>query len=365
MTEKLKLNDKRVQTADFLTNADPNAPKMRAGFWDGPYSQTVTDVPIPPVGPNDVKLRIAYCGICENDIFISSGALAEIQPPSILGHEFSGVIVEVGEKVTECKVGDRVACNMQVFCGKCWACKNGYEHYCKNVVNATGAFADYVVVDEKAVEHVPDDMTLLHASFLELVSASIYSVETAEVIMGRSLCVLGSGTKAQFEALIGRMKGANPVIFVSSSKVNRDKALELGADYAFDPETQDVKAEILKVTDGRGADRVIESAGTPESCTLATEIAAKCATINFAFNYAPGTKATFDMELLRYGKQLRLHTSIQSPYLFNRTMQFLPRVPVEKLVTAIRPLEELNDAFLQQRDHEEFKIVIEMAGENA
>ncbi len=333
---------------------------MRAGFWDAPNSMTVMEIPQPEVGPDQVKVKVAYCGICENDVWMATGAFAEVQPPRVLGHEFSGTVVEVGKDVTSCKVGDRVACNMQVFCGHCWFCHNGFEHYCENIVQATGAFAEYAVVSENACEHIPDDMTLLHASFLELTSAAMYSIERAEVLMGRSLAVIGSGSKAMLELLLGRQKGAYPVICISPSEVARKKALELGTDYVINPDEEDVHEAIRRITNGHGVDRVIESSAVPANCSLACEIAAKCATINFAAQYTPGPdcKCVLDLEMLRYGKQLRIHTSIQSPYMFERAMAYLPRVEVEKLVTAIRPLSELNDAFAQQRQHEEFKIVI-------
>ena len=112
------------------------------------------------------------------------------------------------------------------------------------------------------------------------------------------------------------------------------------------------------VSNGHGMDNIIESPGDPKNITLACDIAATCATINLAANYLPGTTCTLDLWQLRALKQLRIHTSIQSPYMFQRAMTYLPRVDVEKLVTAIRPLDELNEAFAQQRDHEEFKIVI-------
>ena len=331
---------------------------MRGGYWDGPYSMKVMDVPQPEVGPDQVKVKVAYCAICENDVWISSGEFFEVQPPRILGHEFCGKIVEVGKDVKHYKAGDRVACNMQVFCGTCWYCHNGYEHFCQNIVQATGAFAQYAVVSEKACEHMPDDMSYEHGVFLEVTSAAMYSVERAEVKMGRSFAVIGGGAKAQLELMIGRQKGACPVICIDPSEVRRKKALEMGADYVIDPSSEDVQEAVLKITTGHGVDHVIESSGIPENCSLACDIAAACGTVNFAANYLPGTKCTLDLWQLRLMKQLRVHTSIQSPYLFERTMEYLPRMEVEKLITAIRPLEELNDAFLQQRDHEEFKILI-------
>ena len=335
-----------------------NEKMMKAGYWDAPNHMEVIQIPQPELGPEDVKVKVAYCGICENDAWMSTGEFFEVQPPRVLGHEFSGMIVETGSAVTEYKVGDRVACNMQVFCGKCWACHNGFEHFCRHIVQATGAFAEYAVVSEKACEHIPDGMSYLHASFLELTSAAIYSVERAEVKTGRGMAVIGGGSKAQLELVIGRQKGAYPVICIEPSEVKRKKALELGADYVIDPTTEDVREVVKCITNGHGMDNIIESSGDPKNITLACDIAATCATINLAANYLPGTTCTLDLWQLRALKKLRIHTSIQSPYMFQRAMTYLPRVDVEKLVTAIRPLDELNEAFAQQRDHEEFKIVI-------
>lgn len=331
---------------------------MRGGYWDGPNSMTVMDVPQPEIRPDQVKIKVAYCAICENDVWISSGEFFEVQPPRILGHEFCGKIVEVGKDVKHYKAGDRVACNMQVFCGTCWYCHNGYEHFCENIEQATGAYAQYAVVSEKACERIPDDMTYVHASFLELTSAVMYSVERSEAKMGRSFAVIGGGTKAQLELVIGRQKGAYPVICIDPSEERRNKALELGADYVIDPSKEDVKEAVMKITKGHGVDNVIESSADPQNCSLACDIAAACGTVNFAANYLPGTNCTLDLWQLRLLKQLKVHTSIQSPYMFERAMEYLPRIEVEKLITAIRPLDELNDAFAQQRDHEEFKILI-------
>lgn len=331
---------------------------MRGGFWDGPNSMNIIDMAQPGIRPDQVKIKVAYCAICENDVWMSSGEFEEVQPPRILGHEFSGQIVEVGKDVKQYKPGDRVACNMQVFCGTCWYCHNGYEHFCLNIEQATGAYAQYAVVSEKACERIPDDMTYLHATFLEVTSAAMYSVERAEVLMGRSLAVIGGGSKAQLELMIGKKKGAYPVICIDPSKLRRNKALELGADYAIDPSKEDVGQVIATITKGHGIDNVIESSGIPENCALACDIAAACGTINLAANYLPGTKCELDLWQLRALKQLKVHTSIQSPYMFERTMEFLSQLEVEKLVTAIRPLDELNDAFAQQRDQEEFKILI-------
>lgn len=331
---------------------------MKAGFWESIGKMKVTDVPEPKVTSHEVKIKIAYCGICENDIFIMNGNFPPLKPPMILGHEFTGTVTEIGSEVTSVKVGDRVACNMQVFCGHCYYCREGYENFCENVALATGAFAEYSVVSENACEIMPDSMTFETGAFLELTSAAMYSIQRAEVSQGRSLAIFGGGAKAQIEIMLARQNGASKVVVIEPNPVRRAMAVKCGADEVIDPNTQDIVAEALALTDGRGFDNVIESSGIPSNCRVSIDIARKCATINWAANYYMADEVTIPLYTVRTDKCLTIRTSLQSPYLFHKGMGMLPRIHTENLISAVYSLDQLQEAFDLQSKGEAFKILI-------
>ena len=331
---------------------------MKAAYWESLGVMNVKEIPEPKVGPAEVKIKIEYCGICENDIFIMEGNFPPIQPPLILGHEFSGTIVEVGNEVKDLKVGQRVACNMQVFCGHCYYCHEGYENFCENVQLATGAFAEYSVVSQNACEILPDDMSFKTGSFLELTSAAMYSLQRADVEAGRTLVTFGGGAKAQLEIMLARMKGASTIVNIEPDPDRRAQSLKSGADFVIDPTTQDVVKECLAMTNGRGFDNVIESSGDPKNCRLSIDIARKGATINWAANYYMSDEVTLPLFTVRTDKCLTIRTSLQSPYLFHRGLNMLPRIDVESLISAIYPLDQIQEAFNMQAKNKAQKILI-------
>ncbi|SNS18157.1 (R,R)-butanediol dehydrogenase / meso-butanediol dehydrogenase / diacetyl reductase [Anaerovirgula multivorans] len=262
---------------------------MKAAVWYGKKDVRIMDVPEPPTpDKGKVKIKVQWCGICGSDlheylagpIFIPT---AEPHPltgdvaPIILGHEFSGEIVEVGPEVKGFKVGDRVAPDACHVCHECNPCKIGKYNVCEKLaftgLMTNGAFAEYVVVPDYTLYKIPDNMTYETAALLEPLSVGIHAVRQAPIVQGESVVIFGAGTIGLVTLQAVRAAGASKVYVVEVAKVRRAYAKQMGATEVFDPNKVDIKEKIKEVTKGVGADVVFECIGSEKVTPIAIEVA--------------------------------------------------------------------------------------------
>ena len=146
---------------------------MKSAVFYGKHNMRVEESPMPKVGAEDVLIQVKACGICGTDVHIYEGdkGAAEVTPPTILGHEFSGVVTEVGAAVTNVKVGDRVCIDPNCYCGKCDFCRNGIAHYCTDMIGygttVNGGFAEYCSVNQRQVYKLGDHTTFEQGAMTE------------------------------------------------------------------------------------------------------------------------------------------------------------------------------------------------------
>ena len=142
-------------------------------YQDGPGHVELRDIPEPTPGPGQIKIRVEYAGICGSDLHIYDSNIAiTTRPPVVIGHEFSGVVAEVGEGVTDFKPGDRIVAEaVYHYCGKCKYCRDGFYNLCVDKLSFgyvyNGAFERYTIVEQKNAHHLPDEIDLLSAAMLE------------------------------------------------------------------------------------------------------------------------------------------------------------------------------------------------------
>lgn len=256
---------------------------MRAAVYRGKGRVVIETVPVPEVGPGEVLIRVAACGICGTDLKkIEHGFLP---PPLILGHEVAGTVTAVGPGVTRWKSGDRVVSFHHVPCGACFYCDQRLFSQCPayKKVGLTagfepsgGGFAEYVKalpwIAARGMVAIPDGITFEEASFVEPVNTCLKAVEKARVAAGESVLVIGQGPIGLLLMLLARQSGA--VVFTSDPMpARRAKSLALGAAASFDPAKDDLSAELRSRTSGRGADVVLLAVPLPalvaESLALA------------------------------------------------------------------------------------------------
>lgn len=239
---------------------------MKAVVYEGPNVLTYKDVPNVSPKMNEVKLKVRSCGICGSDIHGYLGVTGRRIAPVIMGHEFSGEVVELGEGVKNLSVGDRVAGYPLDFCGECEMCKKGDVHLCLNkrafgVLDIDGAFAEYICVPAKVCFNLKDNVSYKVGSIMEPLAVSYRAVCHAGNLKDKNVLVVGTGTIGLLAMACVKMQNPNK-IFVSDLSDNRlEIAKQMGADIVINPLKDNLEDIIFANSDNKGVDVVIEAVG--------------------------------------------------------------------------------------------------------
>jgi len=255
---------------------------MRAErFYAETKTVVVEDVPVPEPGPGEVLVEVAFCGICHSDVSLINGTFPAQRPVVTQGHEASGTIAKLGPDVTGWSVGDRVVVAAGRPCRDCPNCRRGGFANCLRTQLMAfaydGAWAQYTVALAVGLTRVPDNVPLEQAAILaDAVSTPFGAVvRTGKVGIGESVGVWGVGGIGTHIVQLARMVGAAPIVAVDINEAVRDRALELGADYAFDSRDPDINSRIAEVTEGRGLDVAFDGVGL----SVTFEQALSCLTV--------------------------------------------------------------------------------------
>jgi L-iditol 2-dehydrogenase len=323
----------------------------------------VMDVPEPEPAPDEIKVKISYCGICGTDLEIIEGRFAPGRPkasqgPRIIGHEASGTIVAVGDKtIMGYKVGQRVAMNFRSPCGVCYYCRNKMEHFCKNTFPATGAFAEYAVYKENAIYALPDNISFEEGAFLEPVSVAVHSMDIANIKAGDAAAVTGAGPIGQLILQLAIKSGAAKVLVSEPVAHKRQLAKEMGADVVVDPVNESLEEAANKLTDGRGFNVIFEASGKVEVAKQIITLAEGCGTIVWCAVYPQDAEVGVSPSYM-YSKELTIRSVLISPYSFPRAMHLLPKMNLKPLIT-VYPLKDIVQAFEDHKAGKAVKMLIQ------
>ena len=290
---------------------------MRAVVYQGSGQIGVEERPMPEIRENeDVILQVTMTTICSSDIHIKHGAVPRAIPGVILGHEFVGKVVRTGSKVKNVRPGDRVAVNVETFCGQCFYCKRGYVNNCTDPSGGwalgcriDGGQAEYVRIPygDNGLTLIPDSVTDEQALFTgDLLSTGYWSAKIGEIKKGDTVVVLGAGPTGLCSMMAARLYQPSKIIAVDLLENRLSLAKEQGlADLILNPERADIQDEIRKQTEGRGADVVIEAAGGKDTFQLAWETARPNGTVCLVAMYEEGQMLPLPQ---MYGKNLTFKT---------------------------------------------------------
>lgn len=339
---------------------------MKAAVYHGPGDLRVEEVPVRKLKDNEVKIQVKYCGICGTDIHIfhGDGGCCDVTPPLVPGHEFSGVVAEVGAGVKAVKVGDRVTGDPNDMCGECYFCKNGMQHFCKNNIGigttVDGGFAEYVIMREKQAYKVSDELSFIEAAMAEPISCCLHGIDLCNIKAGDTVLVIGGGPIGMIMMQLAKNAGASKVIMSEPVEEKREQALKLGATKTIDPLHEDVEAVLAEYCENVNV--VIECVGNVHTQADAVRFAGKGATIMYFGLAAPEESFPIRPDDI-FKKELHITSSYINPYSFERAIQILESgtVELESLITNVVPLDDIADVFTKPEYRRTGKVMIQIS----
>lgn len=230
-----------------------------------------------PPNAGEVSLDVGYVGICGTDMHIYHGAMDHrVCPPSVIGHEMSGTVREVGAGVEGFRAGDKVVVRPLDHCGDCPACDSGNTHICHNLnfmgIDSSGALQSSWTVKARTLHKLPDHIDLRTGAIIEPLAVACHDVARARVKAGEDIVILGGGPIGQLIAQVAKAEGAN--VLISEINETRLKFAEDNNIDTINPAKEDIESVVMERTKGKGADVVFEVAGVAPAVKAMTEIAA-------------------------------------------------------------------------------------------
>lgn len=257
---------------------------MKAGVVHGREDIRYEEIDKPVAGPGKVLIKVKYTGICGSDVPRVNGDACHYFP-NVLGHEFSGVVEEVGEGVTTLKTGDRVAGVPLVPCMKCEDCQKGDYSLCKHYSfigsREFGSFAEYVAVPERNAVKFDEDVSFEKGAFFEPATVALHGLRRVDYKGGKHVAILGGGTIGLLTAQWAKIFGAKSVTVFDILDERLELAKRLGIDYGVNTSKDNYMDEVKEITEGRGFDYVYETAGNTITMKMAFELAANKAGVCF------------------------------------------------------------------------------------
>jgi L-iditol 2-dehydrogenase len=242
---------------------------MKAVVLSAVHALAIADVEKPKPGTKECLVKVLACGICGTDRHIYHGEYPSTKPV-ILGHEFGGVIEEVGPS-SKFKVGQVVSVDPNIVCGKCIDCQSGRTAFCAKLtalgVNINGGLAEYVLTPDTQIYPVSNGLNPLHLAFIEPLACSIRGLDLANLKGGEKVAVLGGGVIGLLVVQLAKLAGASEIVLITRQKFRRDVALKIGATRVIDPNSEDVNTAVTNM------DVVFECAGAVETFQQAQNIA--------------------------------------------------------------------------------------------
>ena len=341
----------------------------------------LVDIVVPDPGPHDVVVRIQACGVCHTDLTYRDGGIND-EFPFLLGHEAAGVVESAGNAVTHVEVGDFVVLNWRAVCGRCRACRRGRPWYCFDTFNASrpmtltdgteltpalgiGAFADKTLVHEGQCTKVdpnadPAVVGLLGCGVMAGLGAA---VNTGNVSRGDSVAVIGCGGVGNAAIAGARLAGASPIIAIDREPKKLQMATELGATHTIDASKVDAVKAVQELTDGFGADVVVDAVGRPETWKQAFHARDLAGTVVLVG--VPTPDMTLEMPLIDFfSRGGSLKSSWYGDCLPERDFPALVdlyqqgRLPLDKFVSERIKLDQVEDAFATMHRGEVLRSVV-------
>lgn len=338
---------------------------MKAAVYLGPGQLAYEEVDLPAIGPGETLVRVKAALTCGTDVKTYLRGHHLMKPPMPFGHEFSGDVCEVGPGVSGFAIGMRVVAANSAPCNSCFFCNRGKQNLCDNILFNWGAFAEYIKVPARIVQQnlyeIPPDLSYEEAALVEPLACVVLGNEAADILPGDCVVIAGGGGPIGLMHLqLAVHCGAEQVVVIDLKENRLRLARELGATRVVDPEAEDPVAVVADLTDGRGADVVIETAGVPEVWQMALLLVRKGGNVVMFGGCPAGTRIPLDTSHLHYGELTVKGVFHHTPQMVRRALEFLSLgvVKGEPLITGRLPLKDVEQGLQMVSAGQAIKIAL-------
>lgn len=328
---------------------------MKAAVYYGPHDIRIESVAEPEIGSTGIIVNVKACGICGSDLHFYQRGGAKVKPGTIMGHEFSGDVVEVGKAVSGIKVGDRVAGTSLMLCGKCHWCRSGQYALCQDIrmggFDFHGAYAQYapipLALPGQTVFTLPAGLSYEAGALMEPLGIGMFAAKRAEPLHSDTVIVFGAGMIGLSAVAAFRSAGVSKLIVSEIAPRRCQAALAVGADSTISPGAEDFMPRLLQETAGKGADIAVECTGLRKPFLQALKILRvdgklmQVGVFDTAFEFNPVTITT---------KNLRVIGCLGGDYTASMQLLGAGKIDADNFISHVFPLSGIREAFETQAD---------------
>ena len=330
---------------------------MRVATWRGGSEITIDEVPDPKPSPGQLVVKVHSSGICGTDIHKTQG-LFPGTPPEVLGHEFVGPVVEVGEDVDGSMMGKIIGCTLNPACGECQGCLTWSAMHCEREDRLAGGFADYVLVDQRQAHIVPDGLDPETASMAEPLACVISTLNMlGDIEEGCDALVVGGGLLGLLTVGVLKLRGAAHIILSEPNPMRLAMGPQFGADILNDPIKDDLSELVKETTGGYGVKVGAEAVGVPALVANVSKLIRPRGNLVLIGVSPQGAPLPIDLYDIHY-KEITISGAFGAGDAFGEALETLPKLNLEGVVSGRFPLEKTAEAMQISASGEGVKYMI-------
>jgi len=336
---------------------------MKAALLKKPYTFEIIDRPIPKPKENEILIHVRRCGICGSDLHAYKGLHPDYILPIVMGHEFSGDIVEMGKNVERFEVGDKVTVEPLITCDKCRFCIRREYNRCISLkvigCQTDGAFTEYISVPERWVYKLPENVSYEEGAMVEPLAVAVHAVKRV-IDLGDNVLVLGAGTIGLLTAQVARVFGATNIFITDIVDWKIDFAKRLGIDYPLNPLKNDLSKILMERTENIGVDTTFEAVGSNTTLNQALDLTRKGGNIVIIGIYE---KPMININVMNIvNKELNVYGTLVYRWDFEKAINLIEKnmVDVKSLISKVIGLSEIERGFKSMISREKNIIKIQV-----
>ena len=338
---------------------------MKQAIMTEPGKIVYQDIPVPPLGKGQIKVKIKKIGVCGSDIHVNHGKHPYTGYPVVQGHEVSAEVADTSADVKDFKTGDKVTIQPQVVCGTCYPCTHGMYNACESLkvmgFQTTGMASEYFVVDAKLALKLPDDMSFDHGAMVEPLAVAVHAIRRFGDINGKSALILGGGPIGNLVAQTCKAMGAKKVLLSEISKYRLETAGKCGLQ-TVDPLKKDLKEGMLEAFGTDGADVIFECVGINATMEQAVNYARKGSDIVVVGVFAD--LSTINMGFIQDRELKLIGTAMyrEEDYIEAIRLAEEGKIEFDALITDHVPFDEYAQAYklIDEQKDRAMKVMIDM-----